>query len=122
MPKIPEDIIRSILDRADIVAVTSDFLTLHKTGVRYTALCPFHPDKHTGNFIVYPKKNCYKCFACGAKGGVVDFLMNYAHLSYPDAIRWLGKKYYIETDNIPMNYTPPPPPPSCPITAAPSIR
>ena len=114
MPKIPKDIIRSILDRADIVAVTSDFLTLHKTGVRYTALCPFHPDKHTGNFIVYPKKNCYKCFACGAKGGVVDFLMNYAHLSYPDAIRWLGKKYFIETDNIPMNYTPPPPPPPPP--------
>ena len=111
MPKIPDHIIERVLDHADIVEVVGDFLHLRKTGVRYTAICPFHQDRHDGNFIVYPAGNCYKCFTCDAKGGVVDFLMNYCHMAYPDAIRWLGRKYNIETDNIPMNFTPPPPRP-----------
>ena len=114
MAKIPEDIIKQILGRAKIVEVVSDFIHLRKTGVRYTALCPFHDDRHDGNFIVYPKGNCYRCFTCDAKGGVVDFLMDYGKMSYPDAIRWLGKKYNIETDNIPFDYVPPPMPPAPP--------
>ncbi len=114
MPKIDENIVRRIIETANIVDVVGDFIQLRKTGVRYTAICPFHEDRHDGNFIVYPKGNCYKCFACDAKGGVVDFLMDYAKLSYPDAIRWLGRKYSIETDNIPLDYTPPPPKPAPP--------
>lgn len=114
MPKINEDIVRSIIDRASIVDVVGDFLKLRKTGVRYTALCPFHSDKHDGNFFVYPAKNCYKCFTCDAKGGPVEFLMNYLHIDFPDAIRWLGRKYCIEVDNVPVNYTPPPPRPTPP--------
>jgi hypothetical protein len=123
MPKIDENIIQRIIERADIVDVIADHLGtrspdnpggLRKTGVRYTALCPFHEDKHDGNFIVYPKGNCFRCFTCDKKGGAVDFLMQYANLSFPDAIRWLGKKYSIETDNIPVNYNPPPPPPPPP--------
>lgn len=114
MAKISEDIIRAIIDRADIVEVVGDFLKLRKTGVRYTALCPFHDDKTDGNFIVYPRGNCYKCFTCDAKGGVVDFLMHYAKMSYPDAIRWLGKKYCIEVDDVPLDWTPPPPRPTPP--------
>ena len=114
MAKIPEDIIKQILGRAKITEVVSDFIHLRKTGVRYTALCPFHDDRHDGNFIVYPKGNCYRCFTCDAKGGVVDFLMDYGKMSYPDAIRWLGKKYNIETDNIPFDYVSPPIPPAPP--------
>ena len=102
------------MDRADIVEVVGDFLKLRKTGVRYTAICPFHDDKHDGNFIVYPKENCYKCFACDAKGGPVNFLMEYGKMSFPDAIRWLGKKYCIEVDDVPFDYTPPPPRPAPP--------
>lgn len=109
--KIPKHIIDKILDTADIVDVVGDFVTLKKKGVRYTGLCPFHKDLHDGNFIVHPVKQCYKCFTCGAKGGVVDFLMNHEKLSYPDAIRYLGKKYNIETDMTDFNYTPPPPRP-----------
>ena len=111
MAKIPKEIIDKVLDTADIVEVVSEFVDLRKKGVRYTGLCPFHNDKNDGNFIVHPEMQCYKCFTCGAKGGVVDFLMNHEKLSYPDAIRWLGKKYNIETDMTDFNYTPPPPRP-----------
>ena len=123
MAKIQQRIIDRILEVARIEEVVGDFLGwasshnstgLRKTGVRYTAICPFHDDKHDGNFIVYPKGNCYKCFTCGAKGGVVDFLMDYGKLSYPDAIRFLGKKYNIDTDMQDINIQLPPPRPAPP--------
>ena len=114
MAKIEKYIIERILDTAKIEEVVGDFVTLKKKGVRYLGLCPFHDDRHLGSFVVYPKGNCFKCFKCDAKGGVVDFLMMHEHLSYPDAIRWLGKKYSIETDMQDFNYTPPPPRPAPP--------
>jgi hypothetical protein len=69
-----------------------------------------------GSFIVYPKGNCYKCFSCGAKGGVIEWLMEHEKLSYPDALRWLGKKYSIPVDDVPVDwtYTPKPAPPPLP--------
>jgi len=114
MGRIDKITIERILDAAKIEDVIGDFVDLQKKGVRYLGLCPFHDDRHIGSFVVYPKGNCYKCFKCGAKGGVVDFLMEHAHLSYPDAIRWLGKKYSIDTDMEDFNYTPPPPRPAPP--------
>ena len=114
MAKIPRETIDRILDVAKIEEVVDDFVTLKKKSVRYLGLCPFHEDRHLGNFVVYPKKNCFKCFSCGAAGGVVDFLMKHERLTYPDAIRWLGKKYNIETDMQDFNYTPPPPRPAPP--------
>ena len=125
MSKISKSIIDRILDVAKIEEVIQDVLGtysstnktgLKKIGVRYEALCPFHDDKSLGSFVVYPKGNCYKCFSCGAKGGVVDFLMNHEKLSYPDAIRWLGKKYNIDVDDVDVNwtYTPRPAPPPLP--------
>ena len=122
MAKIEKYIIERILDTAKIEEVVADFVTLKKKGVRYLGLCPFHDDRHLGSFVVYPKGNCFKCFKCDAKGGVVDFLMMHEHLSYPDAIRWLGKKYSIETDMTDFNYTPPPPrplPPPLPMLVLP---
>jgi hypothetical protein len=112
--RIDKFIIEKILDTAKIEEVVGDFVDLKKKGVRYLGLCPFHDDRHIGSFVVYPKGNCYKCFQCGAKGGVVDFLMNHEKMSYPDAIRWLGKKYSIETDMTDFNYIPPPPRPAPP--------
>ena len=113
MAKIEKYIIERILDTAKIEEVVGDFpdVALRKKGIRYQGICPFHDDKGYGNFSVYPKENCYRCFKCDAKGGVVDFLMAHEKLSYPDAIRWLGKKYNIEVDNVPFDYTPPPPRP-----------
>lgn len=111
MAKIPEEIVNKIIETAKIEEVVSDFMELRKTGVRYTGICPFHDDHEDGNFIVYPEGNCYRCFACEAKGGAVTFLMEHANMSFPDAIRYLGKKYNIETDNIPFDYVPPKPKP-----------
>ena len=112
--RIDKIIIDRVLEAANIEEVVGDFVDLKKKGVRYLGLCPFHDDQHIGSFVVYPKGNCYKCFQCGAKGGAVDFLINHEKLSYPDAIRYLGKKYSIETDMTDFNYTPPPPRPTPP--------
>ena len=95
MGRIEKYIIERILDTARIEEVVGDFVDLKKKGVRYLGLCPFHDDRHLGSFVVYPKGNCFKCFVCGAKGGVVEFLKEHEHLTFPDAIRWLGKKYNI---------------------------
>ena len=118
MPKISDDIIRTVLEQAKIEDVVGDFVTLRKAGVNMTGICPFHDDKHDGNFIVRPSTiseknhgNTYRCFVCDAKGGPVQFLMNAEHMTFPDAIRYLGKKYCIDVDNIPLNWTPPPPKP-----------
>ena len=113
MSKIDDLTIRRIKDAADIVDVVGDFVDLKKRGrgVRYLGLCPFHDDRHIGSFVVYPKKNVFKCFKCDAKGGPVEFIMKHEGLSFPDAIRWLGKKYLIDTDMNDFNYTPPPPRP-----------
>ena len=118
MPKISDDIIRTVLEQAKIEDVVGDFVTLRKAGVNMTGICPFHDDQHDGNFIVRPSTiseknhgNTYRCFVCDAKGGPVQFLMNAEHMTFPDAIRYLGKKYSIDVDNIPLNWTPPPPRP-----------
>ena len=123
MAKIPQETIDKLLEAAKIEDVIEDSLGkydrhnqtgLKKKGVRYQCLCPWHDDKHLGSFVVYPKGNCYKCFVCGAKGGVIDWLMDYEHLSYKDALRYLGKKYSIDVDDAPFNYVPPPPRPAPP--------
>jgi hypothetical protein len=125
MPKIDKITIDKLMDAAKIEEVIGECLGkyephnpngLKKYGVRYKAICPFHDDKSMGSFIVYPKGNCYKCFSCGAKGGVIEFLMEHEKLSYPDALRWLGKKYSIPVDDVPVDwtYTPKPAPPPLP--------
>lgn len=111
MGKIDETTIQRVIERADIVEVIGDFVELKKKGARYIGLCPFHDDNHATNFSVYPAKQCYRCFACEAKGDVVKFLMEHEKLSFPDAIRWLGRKYGIPVDDVPLDYTPPAPRP-----------
>lgn len=84
-----------ILEAAHIVDVVSEFVTLRKRGVNFVGLCPFHADK-TPSFYVSPAKNICKCFACGEGGSPVYFIMKHEQLSYPDALRYLAKKYHIE--------------------------
>ena len=84
-----------ILDAANIVDVVSDFVTLKRAGVNLKGLCPFHDDT-TPSFMVSPAKNLCKCFACGEGGSPVHFIMKHEQLSYPDALRYLAKKYGIE--------------------------
>jgi hypothetical protein len=109
MPQIPNNVIQAVEEAADIVDVVGEFLDLKKKGTGYTCLCPFHDDHRAGNFRVYPKGNCYRCFACDAKGGPVDFLVKGQGMTFPDAVRWLGKKYGIPVDDVPLGWTPPPP-------------
>lgn len=87
-----------IMSVASVVDVVSDFITLRRSGTELTAPCPLHGGKHLGHFKVSPKKNMYYCFVCGEGGGPVDWLMSKEGLSYPDAIRWLGRKYNIIVD------------------------
>ena len=84
-----------ILDAANIVDVVSDFVTLRRAGANLKGLCPFHDDR-TPSFMVSPSKNICKCFACGKGGTPVHFIMEHEQLSYPDALRYLAKKYHIE--------------------------
>lgn len=90
---------RTTIDRimaaADIVDVVKDFVTLRKSGANYKGLCPFH-DERTPSFMVSPAKQLCKCFSCGKGGNVVKFLMEHEQFSYPEALKWLAKKYGIE--------------------------
>lgn len=98
MARIDELTERKIKNAANIVDVIGDFYELRKRGQYYECLCPFHQDRHLGSFKVSERRNTYACYSCGAHGGPVDFLMQHERLTYPDALRWLGKKYGIEVD------------------------
>lgn len=87
--------IERILDAAEITDVISEFVTLRKRGVNQLGLCPFHNEK-TPSFTVSPAKGIFKCFGCGKGGNAVNFIMEHENLSYPEALKWLAKKYHIE--------------------------
>lgn len=92
---IDRSTVERIIDTAEIVDVVSDFVNLKKRGVNYLGLCPFHNEK-TPSFSVSPSKNIYKCFGCGKGGNPVNFVMEHEHVSYPEALKYLAKKYNIE--------------------------
>ena len=92
---IDQATIDRILDAAQIYDVVSEFVTLRKRGVNYVGLCPFHDDK-TPSFSVSPAKGLCKCFACGKGGNAVHFIMEHEQMSYPEALKYLAKKYGIE--------------------------
>ena len=89
--------IDKIMDATNIVDVVGEFVTLRKAGVNYKGLCPFHDDK-TPSFMVSPSKQICKCFACGEGGTAINFLMKHEQITYPEALRWLVKKYNIEIE------------------------
>ena len=94
---IDRETIDKILDATNIVDVVSEFVTLKKSGVNYKGLCPFHDDK-TPSFMVSPTKQICKCFSCGEGGTAINFLMKHEQITYPEALRWLAKKYNIEIE------------------------
>ncbi len=87
--------IQRILDAANIADVVSEFVTLRRRGVNMLGLCPFHNEK-TPSFTVSPAKGIFKCFGCGKGGNAVNFIMEHESLSYPEALKWLARKYNIE--------------------------
>ena len=94
---ISKTTIARILDSAQIVDVISDFVSLRRRGANYTACCPFHNEK-TPSFSVSPSKGIYKCFGCGKAGNTVNFIMEHEHLTYVEALKFLGRKYGIEVE------------------------
>ena len=92
---IPKETIDKIVDTARIDEVIGDFIALKRRGVNMIGLCPFHGEK-TPSFTVSPAKGIYKCFGCGKGGASVNFIMDHEQLTYPDALKWLAKKYNIE--------------------------
>lgn len=96
---IDDNTIRKINDSVNILDVFADFgIEVRKSGVNYQSLCPFHNDNNTGSFIISPHKNMCYCFSCGKGGDAVYFLMEAQGMSYPDALRYLGRKYGIEVE------------------------
>lgn len=87
--------IQRIMDATDIVDVVKEFVSLRKAGVNYKGICPFHNEK-TPSFTVSPSKQLCKCFSCGKGGNAVNFLMQLEQMTYPEALRWLARKYGIE--------------------------
>ncbi len=92
---IDRQTIDKILDAADIVEVIQEFVPLKKRGANYLGLCPFHNEK-TPSFTVSPSKEIFKCFGCGKVGNAVNFIMEHEHLNWPEALKYLAKKYHIE--------------------------
>ena len=87
--------IERIKDAANIVEVVSEFVTLRKSGSNYKGLCPFHDEK-TPSFYVSPARGTCHCFGCGKGGNPVGFIMEHEQMTYPEALRWLARKYHIE--------------------------
>ncbi len=87
--------VQRIIDSAEIVEVIQDFVSLKKRGVNYLGNCPFHNEK-TPSFTVSPAKGIFKCFGCGKAGNSVGFIMEHEQLTYPDALKYLAKKFNIE--------------------------
>ena len=86
-----------IMDAANIVDVVSEFVTLKKSGANYKGLCPFHNDR-TPSFSVSPARGIYKCFSCGKAGNAANFIMEHEQMTYPEALKWLAKKYNIDVE------------------------
>ena len=92
---IPRDTIQTIIETARVEEVVGEFVTLRKRGVNLLGLCPFHNEK-TPSFTVSPAKGIYKCFGCGKAGNAVNFIMEHEHYTYPEALKFLARKYNIE--------------------------
>jgi len=95
MSLIPKETVDQIIAQADIVEVVGDFVSLKKKGQNMWACCPFHHEK-SPSFSVSPAKGIYKCFGCGKAGNSVQFIMDVEGSSFPEALKYLAKKYSIE--------------------------
>ena len=94
---IPRETVDQILSAARIEEVVGEFVTLKKRGANLWGTCPFHNEK-TPSFSVNPARNIFKCFGCGKGGDSAKFLMEHEHITYPEALRYLAKKYNIQIE------------------------
>ena len=91
MGRIPEETIREIRDRVDVVGLIGRYVELKKAGRNLKGLCPFHNEK-TPSFNVQPDRQIFHCFGCGEGGDVITFLQRHDGLSFPEAARMLAAR------------------------------
>jgi DNA primase len=99
MSYISDKSVQQIYDTIKVEDVVGDFVHLKRRGINHIGLCPFHNEK-TPSFNVSAAKGIFKCFGCGEGGDAVQFVMKIENLSYPEALRWLAKKYNLQLEEI----------------------
>lgn len=95
--RITDETIKKIIDKADIVSIISSRIKIDKKGKDYVGICPFHDDTNP-SLSVSPDKNIYKCFSCGAGGNVINFVKEFDHVSFVEALKTVGKTVNIEIE------------------------
>jgi DNA primase len=98
---IPDDKVREVRERAPILEVISDYMSLRKSGANYQGLCPFHSEK-SPSFNVNPARGIFHCFGCGAGGNAVDFVMRMEGIAFPQAVKFLAKRVGVEIPERPL--------------------
>lgn len=93
------DVINQIRSKVDIVDIISEYLPLTQRGKNFFGVCPFHDDTHP-SMSVSREKQIYKCFSCGASGNVFNFIMDYEHVSFREALVILANKTGIDIGNV----------------------
>lgn len=101
--KIPQNVIDSVRDASDIASVVERCgVSLTKKGANHWGICPFHDDRHA-SMCVSQSKQIFTCFACGKTGNVFSFVMEKEGMTYPEAVRWLGKEAGIEVPTVELS-------------------
>ena len=103
--KINEEKISEIRRSVNIVDIISEYIPVEKKGRNYFAVCPFHDD-HNPSMSISPEKQIYTCFVCGAHGNVFNFVMDYEHVSFIDAVKMIGRRVGVNID-LPTHYKKP---------------
>ena len=98
---IPDEKVREVRERAPILEVISDYMSLRKSGANYQGLCPFHSEK-SPSFNVNPARGIFHCFGCGAGGNVVTFVMRMEGMAFPQAVKFLAKRVGVEIIERPL--------------------
>lgn len=100
MSIIPDDKVNEVRERASIVEVVADYVSLRKSGANYQGLCPFHGEK-TPSFNVNPARGIFHCFGCGVGGNAITFIMKIEGLTFPEAVKFLAKRVGVTIEELP---------------------
>lgn len=101
MARIPREIIDQVRNSVDISDVIGQYVQLKRAGKNFTGLCPFH-EEQTPSFSVNAEKQFYHCFGCGRSGNVFQFLMDYKHIGFVEAVQEVAK---LGGTTLPSSYT-----------------
>ena len=93
-----DNIVEEVRKKTDIVDLISEYIPLIKKGKNYFGVCPFHDDSNP-SMSVSREKQIYKCFSCGASGNIYNFLMDYEHIDFKEALSKLSSKLGMNIEN-----------------------